>query len=75
MQKNPLGALWMDYFIMQRGEKSISNYGNIFCQPALMERCQEKSLIIKEHVSVNVIFFFCRSPKGMAYVLPGERHC
>lgn len=41
-----------------KGGKSMSNYGNIFCQPALMERCQGKSLIIKEHVSVNVIFFF-----------------
>lgn len=41
---------------MQKGEKSISNYGNTFCQPALMECCQGKSLIIKEHVSVNVTF-------------------
>lgn len=73
MRKNPLGALWLDYFVMQKGEKSVSNYGNIFCQPALMECCQGKSLIIKKHVSVNVIF--CRSPKGIAYVLPGERHC
>lgn len=56
MRKNPLGALWLDYFVMQKGEKSTSTYGNIFCQPAPMERCQGKSLIIKEHVSVNAIF-------------------
>lgn len=35
---------------------SVSSYGNVFCQPALTECCQGKSLIIKEHVSVNVVF-------------------
>lgn len=75
MGKNLPGALWLDYFVMQKGEKAISNYGNIFCQFALMECCQGKSLIIKECISVNVIFFFCTSPEGMAYVLPRERHC
>lgn len=56
MWKNPVGVLQLNYFVMQKGEKSISNYDNIFCQPALMECCQGNSLIIKEHVSVNVIF-------------------
>lgn len=37
------------------GKKSIPNYGNVFCQPALLERCQGNSLIIKDHGSVNVI--------------------
>jgi len=46
----------MHYFVKQKEEKSISNYGNIFCQPALMECCQGKPLITKERVSVNVIF-------------------
>lgn len=58
MGKNLPGALWLDYFVMQKGEKAISNYGNIFCQFALMECCQGKSLIIKECISVNVTFFF-----------------
>lgn len=55
MWKNPVGDLQLDYFIMQKGE-NISNYDNIFCQPALMECCQGNSLIIKERISVNVIF-------------------
>lgn len=40
----------------KEGGKSISNYGNIFCQPAPLGSCQGNSLIIKERVSVNVIF-------------------
>lgn len=40
----------------KEGGKSISNYGNIFCQPAPLDSCQGNSLIIEEHVSVNVIF-------------------
>lgn len=41
---------------MQKGGgKPISNYGSIFCQPALLDGCQGNSLIIKERVSVNVI--------------------
>lgn len=41
---------------MQKGGgKPISNYGSIFCQPALLDGCQGNSLIIKERVSVHVI--------------------